>query len=86
MLRQDCQYFEHERRRDTYARFTQKVIEGHQKVVSGIALPVGPDKLYTGSKDGTVSFWDFQDRTHNGWNAKGRMQDAQWLLMIEGRK
>nr|GEX12220.1 zinc finger WD40 repeat protein 1 [Tanacetum cinerariifolium] len=29
-------------------------LEGHQKVVSGIALHVGPDKLYTRSKDETV--------------------------------
>ncbi|GJW15143.1 26S proteasome regulatory complex component [Tanacetum coccineum] len=31
-------------------------------VVSGIALPVRPDKLYTGSKDETIRVWDFQAR------------------------
>ncbi|GJY52460.1 zinc finger CCCH domain-containing protein 48 [Tanacetum coccineum] len=31
-------------------------------VVSGIALPVRPDKLYTGSKDEMIRVWDFQDR------------------------
>ncbi|KAI7737292.1 hypothetical protein M8C21_020724 [Ambrosia artemisiifolia] len=35
-------------------------LEGHQKVVSGIALPVGSDKLYTGSRDETVRVWDCQ--------------------------
>ncbi|GKV05041.1 hypothetical protein SLEP1_g17090 [Rubroshorea leprosula] len=33
-------------------------LEGHQKVVIGIALPSGSDKLYTGSKDETVRVWD----------------------------
>ena len=32
--------------------------EGHQKVVGGIALPSGSDKLYTGSKDETLRIWD----------------------------
>ncbi|GJX09231.1 zinc finger CCCH domain-containing protein 48-like protein [Tanacetum coccineum] len=41
-----------------FAMLTQ--LEGHQKVVSGIALPVGSDKLYTGSKDETVRVWDCQ--------------------------
>ncbi|XP_071732672.1 zinc finger CCCH domain-containing protein 48-like isoform X1 [Rutidosis leptorrhynchoides] len=35
-------------------------LEGHQKIVSGIALPAGSDKLYTGSKDETVRVWDCQ--------------------------
>ncbi|KAL6581554.1 Zinc finger CCCH domain-containing protein 48 [Orobanche minor] len=33
---------------------------GHQQVVTGIALPSGSDKLYTGSKDETVRIWDCQ--------------------------
>ncbi|OMO85979.1 hypothetical protein CCACVL1_09884 [Corchorus capsularis] len=32
-------------------------LDGHQEFVSGISLP-GLDKLYTGSKDGTVRAWD----------------------------
>ncbi|XAR71753.1 hypothetical protein NMG60_11018160 [Bertholletia excelsa] len=36
------------------------LLEGHQKVVSGIAMPSGSDKLYTGSKDETVRVWDCQ--------------------------
>lgn len=41
-----------------FAMLTQ--LEGHQKIVSGIALPVGSDKLYTGSRDETVRVWDCQ--------------------------
>ncbi|KAL3739814.1 hypothetical protein ACJRO7_021132 [Eucalyptus globulus] len=33
-------------------------LEGHKKGVSGIALPSGSTKLYSGSKDGTVRIWD----------------------------
>lgn len=31
-----------------------------KQVVSGIAMPSGSDKLYTGSKDKTVRVWDCQ--------------------------
>ncbi|KAK0596115.1 hypothetical protein LWI29_012947 [Acer saccharum] len=41
---------------DGFRLLTQ--LEGHQKSVSGIALPSGSDKLYTGSKDETVRVWD----------------------------
>ncbi|GJX73663.1 zinc finger CCCH domain-containing protein 48, partial [Tanacetum coccineum] len=37
------------------------VFKAKIQVVSGIALPVRPDKLYTGSKDETIRVWDFQD-------------------------
>ncbi|GJS47783.1 zinc finger CCCH domain-containing protein 48 [Tanacetum coccineum] len=40
---------------------TESVIAAMLGVVSGIALPVRPDKLYTGSKDETIRVWDFQD-------------------------
>ncbi|KAA8539870.1 hypothetical protein F0562_026562 [Nyssa sinensis] len=43
---------------DCFSLLTQ--LEGHQKVVSGIALPSGSDKLYSGSKDETVRVWDCQ--------------------------
>jgi len=33
-------------------------LDGHEKLVSGIALPSGSDKLYTGSKDETLRVWD----------------------------
>lgn len=35
-------------------------LKGHQKDVTGIALPAGSDKLYTGSKDESVRIWDCQ--------------------------
>ncbi|XP_020250770.1 zinc finger CCCH domain-containing protein 17-like [Asparagus officinalis] len=35
-------------------------LQGHQKVITGIALPSGSDKLYSGSKDETVRVWDCQ--------------------------
>ncbi|KAJ0261766.1 Zinc finger CCCH domain-containing protein 63 [Hirschfeldia incana] len=41
---------------DGFGLLTQ--LDGHEKLVSGIALPAGSDKLYTGSKDGTIRVWD----------------------------
>ncbi|EYU25047.1 hypothetical protein ABFS82_06G038800 [Erythranthe guttata] len=35
-------------------------LEGHQQVITGIAMPPGSDKLYTGSQDETVRLWDCQ--------------------------
>ncbi|CAL4937619.1 unnamed protein product [Urochloa decumbens] len=33
-------------------------LKGHTKAVTGIALPEGSDKLFSGSRDGTVRVWD----------------------------
>ncbi|KAE8665509.1 Zinc finger CCCH domain-containing protein 63 [Hibiscus syriacus] len=33
-------------------------LDGHQKLVSGIVLPAGMDKLFMGSKDETLRVWD----------------------------
>ncbi|XP_059629382.1 zinc finger CCCH domain-containing protein 48-like [Cornus florida] len=43
---------------DCFSLLTQ--LEGHQKVVTGITMPSGSDKLYTGSKDETMRVWDCQ--------------------------
>ena len=43
-------------------------LEGRQKVVSGIALPSGYDKLYTVSKYETLRIWDLFQRV--GWNLR----------------
>ncbi|KAK6926300.1 Zinc finger, CCCH-type [Dillenia turbinata] len=43
---------------DSFQLLTQ--LEGHQEGVSGITLPSGSDKLYTGSKDNTLRAWDCQ--------------------------
>ncbi|KAE9621014.1 putative transcription factor C3H family [Lupinus albus] len=43
---------------DGFSLLTQ--LEGHKKVVSGIAFPSGSNQLYTGSTDETVRVWDCQ--------------------------
>ncbi|CAL9077348.1 unnamed protein product [Musa acuminata var. zebrina] len=43
---------------DSFSLLTS--LQGHQKAVSGIALPSGSDKLYSGSKDESVRVWDCQ--------------------------
>ncbi|ONK82116.1 uncharacterized protein A4U43_C01F36280 [Asparagus officinalis] len=45
-------------RSDSFSLLTP--LQGHQKVITGIALPSGSDKLYSGSKDETVRVWDCQ--------------------------
>ncbi|MCL7051545.1 hypothetical protein MKW94_004299 [Papaver nudicaule] len=43
---------------DSFTMLTQLAGHEKKKVISGIAFPEGSDKLYTGSKDGTVRVWD----------------------------
>ncbi|XP_072961667.1 zinc finger CCCH domain-containing protein 17-like [Typha angustifolia] len=43
---------------DSFSLLTH--LQGHQKVVTGIALPSGSDKMYSGSKDESVRVWDCQ--------------------------
>ncbi|KAG6483899.1 hypothetical protein ZIOFF_060685 [Zingiber officinale] len=43
---------------DSFSLLTQ--LQGHQKVVTGIALPSESDKLYSCSKDESVRVWDTQ--------------------------
>ncbi|XP_042447208.1 zinc finger CCCH domain-containing protein 48-like [Zingiber officinale] len=45
---------------DSFSLLTQ--LQGHQKVVTGIALPSGSDELYSCSKDESVHVWDTQTR------------------------
>ncbi|CAI0404111.1 unnamed protein product [Linum tenue] len=54
-----CRYLHSWSSGDSFSLLTQ-LEGGHQKVVSGIALPSGSDKLYTGSQDETVRIWDCQ--------------------------
>ncbi|KAI4981121.1 zinc finger CCCH domain-containing protein 17 isoform X1 [Hordeum vulgare subsp. vulgare] len=60
----DCTYGEKCRYPHTYCMSNSITLltplQGHEKVVTGIALPAGSDKLYSGSKDGTVRLWDCQ--------------------------
>ncbi|XP_071929537.1 zinc finger CCCH domain-containing protein 48-like [Coffea arabica] len=53
-----CRYLHSWSTGDCFSLLTQ--LEGHEKVVTGIALPSGSDRLYTGSKDETVRVWDCQ--------------------------
>ncbi|KAK4280405.1 hypothetical protein QN277_012033 [Acacia crassicarpa] len=55
---ESCKYLHSWSVGDGFSLLTQ--LEGHQKVVTGISLPSGSDKLYTGSKDETVRLWDCQ--------------------------
>lgn len=51
-----CKFLHSWKMGEGFSLLTQ--LEGHQKVVTGIALPSGSDKLYSGSKDDTVRVWD----------------------------
>ncbi|KAF2536973.1 hypothetical protein F2Q68_00021361, partial [Brassica cretica] len=51
-----CRYLHCWSKGDSFSLLTQ--LDGHEKLVSGIALPSGSDKLYTGSKDETIRVWD----------------------------
>ncbi|XP_042506251.1 zinc finger CCCH domain-containing protein 48-like [Macadamia integrifolia] len=53
-----CRYLHSWFLSDCFTSLTQ--LEGHHKVISGIALPSGSDKLYSGSKDHSVRVWDCQ--------------------------
>ncbi|KAF5743567.1 zinc finger CCCH domain-containing protein 48 [Tripterygium wilfordii] len=61
-------------------------LEGHQKVVNGIALPSGSDKLYTGSKDETLRVWDCQSgQCVNVYNLGGEVgcmiSEGPWIFV-----
>ncbi|XP_031382859.1 zinc finger CCCH domain-containing protein 48 [Punica granatum] len=53
-----CRYLHSWSVGDSFSLLSQ--LEGHQKVVTGIAFPSGSDKLYTGGKDESVRMWDCQ--------------------------
>jgi len=61
-------------------------LKGHDKGVTGIALPTGSDKLYSGSKDGTVCMWDCQTGQCAGVITMGRevgcmISEGPWLFV-----
>ncbi|KAK3154900.1 hypothetical protein QOZ80_2BG0196390 [Eleusine coracana subsp. coracana] len=61
-------------------------LKGHDKVITGIALPAGSDKLYTGSRDGTVRMWDCQTGQCSGVINMGRevgcmIIEGSWLFV-----
>ncbi|KAG4949428.1 hypothetical protein JHK85_043292 [Glycine max] len=61
---EQCLYLHSWFRGDGFSTVTK--LHEHKKVITGIALPVGSDKLYSGSTDGTVRIWD----CHTGQCAK----------------
>ncbi|KAL6554707.1 hypothetical protein OROHE_007446 [Orobanche hederae] len=54
----NCKYLHQWSTGDCFTLLT--LLEGHQQVVTGIALPLGSDRLYTGSQDESVKVWDCQ--------------------------
>ncbi|BAH90942.1 Os01g0187500, partial [Oryza sativa Japonica Group] len=46
-------------------------LAGHTEAISGISLPVGSDKLYSGSADGSVRVWDCNSGKVAGLSALG---------------
>ncbi|KAL5158456.1 Zinc finger CCCH domain-containing protein 48 [Glycine soja] len=61
---EQCLYLHSWFRGDGFSTVTK--LQEHKKVITGIAIPVGSDKLYSGSTDGTVRIWD----CHTGQCAK----------------
>ncbi|KAL9689978.1 hypothetical protein QQ045_010371 [Rhodiola kirilowii] len=51
-----CRYLHSWFRGDGFTRVA--LLEGHNKAISGIALPSGSDKLYSASIDGTLCHWN----------------------------
>jgi WD40 repeat protein len=69
---------------ESFALLTQ--LDGHEKLVSGIALPSGSDKLYTGSKDETLRVWDCASGQCTGVLKLGGeigcvLSEGPWLLV-----
>ncbi|KAG8059891.1 hypothetical protein GUJ93_ZPchr0002g25226 [Zizania palustris] len=86
----DCSYGEKCRYPHTYCMSDSITLltplQGHEKVVTGIALPTGSDKLYSGSKDGTVRMWDCQTGQCAGVINMGReigcmISEGPWLFV-----
>ncbi|KAG6411314.1 hypothetical protein SASPL_129394 [Salvia splendens] len=64
-----CRYgdtckFLHQWSTDSFTPLT--TLEGHKQAVTGITLPSGSDKLYSGSEDETVRVWDCQSDQLSG--------------------
>ncbi|KAF7813233.1 Zinc finger CCCH domain-containing protein 48 [Senna tora] len=79
-----CRYLHSWNLGDGFSLLTQ--LEGHQKVISGIAFPSGSDKLYTGSKDETVRVWDCQSGkcmavVNLGGEVGCMMSEGPWIFV-----
>ncbi|KAE9598478.1 hypothetical protein Lal_00027010 [Lupinus albus] len=65
---------------------TLALLQEHKKVVTGIALPVGSEKLYSGSTDGTVRQWDCHtgrcaNVTHCGGEVTSLISEGPWIFV-----
>uniref|UniRef100_A0A7N0SVE5 C3H1-type domain-containing protein n=2 Tax=Kalanchoe fedtschenkoi TaxID=63787 RepID=A0A7N0SVE5_KALFE len=62
------------------------LLEGHEKAVTGIALPSGSEKLYTGSSDGTLRCWNRHtgqctDVANLGAEIGSLFSEGPWLIV-----
>ncbi|XP_010555647.1 PREDICTED: zinc finger CCCH domain-containing protein 48 [Tarenaya hassleriana] len=79
-----CRYLHSWSIGDSFSLLTQ--LDGHQKLVSAIALPLGLDKLYTASQDETLRIWDCSSGQCTGVvNLGGEVgcmiSEGPWLLV-----
>ncbi|XP_058726395.1 zinc finger CCCH domain-containing protein 48-like [Vicia villosa] len=61
-------------------------LQGHKKLVIGIALPHGSNKLYSGSTDGTLRTWDCvtgqcTNLTNLGAEATSLISEGPWIFV-----
>ncbi|XP_045806478.1 zinc finger CCCH domain-containing protein 48-like [Trifolium pratense] len=61
-------------------------LEGHKKLVTGITLPVGTNKLFSGSTDGTVRIWDCHTAecanvTNLGDEVNSLISEGHWIFV-----
>ncbi|KAK2642967.1 hypothetical protein Ddye_024730 [Dipteronia dyeriana] len=61
-------------------------LEGHKKAVTGVGLPSGSAKLYSGAKDGTVRVWDCNTGKcvkviNNGAEIGCLIIEGQWVFI-----
>ncbi|XP_058759771.1 zinc finger CCCH domain-containing protein 48-like [Vicia villosa] len=61
-------------------------LQGHKKLATGIALPNGSDKLYSGSADGTLRSWDCHtgqcaNLMNLGAEATSLINEGPWIFV-----
>ncbi|XP_058725824.1 zinc finger CCCH domain-containing protein 48-like [Vicia villosa] len=61
-------------------------LQGHKKLVTGIALPHGSNKLYSSSTDGTLRTWDCvtgqcTNLTNLGAEATSLISEGPWIFV-----